>query len=144
MKKSASKLLIAILFVFLASSLINFKQEMIGHTQSGEDVDDWPMFRHDTQRTGCSTSTAPDTNATKWFYDATTEIDSAPAVANGRVIVGVSDGNVLAVNSTTGEKLWSYDTDAGGSTQLEKRLILHLWLATEKFFSDQWTANFIA
>jgi outer membrane protein assembly factor BamB len=115
-KKSASKLLIAILVVFLASSLINFKQEMTGHTQSGGDVDDWFMFRHDTQRTGYSTSTAPNTNATKWFYDAKTEIDSAPAVANGRVIVGVSNGNVLAVNSTTGEKLWSYDTYAGSNS----------------------------
>ena len=78
--------------------------------------DEWPMFRHDLQRTGYSTSTAPNTNAIKWFYNTTSEIDSAPAVANGRVIVGISNGNILAVNSTTGERLWSYDTGAGSNS----------------------------
>lgn len=77
---------------------------------------DWIMFRHDSQRSGYSTSTAPNTNETKWFYNTTTEIDSSPAVANGRVIVGVSNGNVLALNSTTGERLWLYDTGAGSNS----------------------------
>ena len=117
MKKSVLKLFFAIFVgAFLLSSLIHFEQGMIGHAQSGGVVDDWSMFRHDPQRTGYSASSAPNTNETKWFYNATTEIDSAPAVANGRVIVGVSDGNVLAVNSTTGEKLWSFDTEAGSNS----------------------------
>lgn len=117
MKKSVLKLFFTVLTVaFLVSSLICFEQEMTGHAQSGGVIDEWPMFRHDPQRTGYSTSTAPNTNQIKWFYNATTEIDSAPAVANGRVIVGVSDGNVLAVSSTTGKKCWSFDTKAGSNS----------------------------
>src|SRR5512136_651335 len=96
--------------VFAASCLIRIEQGMTGYAQLIVVEDEWSIFRHDPQRTGYSTSTAPDMNAIKWFYNTTSEIDSAPAVANGRVIVGVSNGNVLAVNSTTGEWLWSYDT----------------------------------
>jgi outer membrane protein assembly factor BamB len=116
MKKTASKLLSTVLVLFLASSLINIEQGINVQAQSSAVVDDWPMFRHDPQRTGFSMSTAPTTNMIKWFYNATTEIDSAPAVANGRVIVGLSNGNVIAVNQTTGEQLWSFDTYAGSNS----------------------------
>ena len=34
--------------------------------------------------------------------------DSSPAVANGVVYVGSVDGNVYALNASTGAKLWSY------------------------------------
>ncbi len=35
---------------------------------------------------------------------------SSPAVVNGVVYVGSGDGNVYALNASTGAKLWSYDT----------------------------------
>ena len=35
---------------------------------------------------------------------------SSPAVANGVVYVGSDDGNVYALNASTGAKLWSYTT----------------------------------
>jgi outer membrane protein assembly factor BamB len=72
------------------------------------------MYRNDLQRTGYSTSITPDGNNTKWFYNATAQINSSPAVADGIVVVGLSNGKVLAVNSTTGQKIWSYDS--GDST----------------------------
>ena len=40
-------------------------------------------------------------------------VHSSPAVANGVVYVGSDDGNVYALNASTGAKLWSYTT---GST----------------------------
>jgi outer membrane protein assembly factor BamB len=111
LRKSVVAMLV---LVFLTASCVNVA---VSAEPSGAVTgDDWPMFRHDLQRTGYSTSTAPDTSAIKWFYNTTSEIDSAPAVANGRVIVGVSNGNVLAVNSTTGELFWSYDTGAGSNS----------------------------
>jgi outer membrane protein assembly factor BamB len=116
-KKTARALFMAFFIVaFAVSSLVIFQWEISGFAQSVGVGDEWSMFRHDLQRTGYSTSTAPNTNAVKWFHNTTTEIDSAPAVADGRVIVGVSNGNVLAVNSTTGEWLWSYDTGAGSNS----------------------------
>ncbi len=38
---------------------------------------------------------------------------SSPAVANGVVYVGILDGNVYALNASTGTTLWSYATGAG-------------------------------
>ena len=37
-------------------------------------------------------------------------MESSPAVANGVVYVGSDDGNVYALNASTGAKLWSYAT----------------------------------
>jgi outer membrane protein assembly factor BamB len=83
------------------------------YADSIENSDSWPMFKHDPQHTGYSSSNAPNTNETKWFYNAS-GAGSSPAVANGRVIFLSARtsqyGSVLALNSTTGEKLWSYDT----------------------------------
>jgi outer membrane protein assembly factor BamB len=100
----------------VATSLVHFERGITIYAELVGAADDWPMFRHDPQRSGYSTSTAPNTNEVKWFYNTTIEIDSAPAVANGRVIVGVSNGDVLALNSTTGEKLWSFETGAGSNS----------------------------
>ena len=38
---------------------------------------------------------------------------SSPAVANGVVYVGSDDGNLYALNASTGAKLWSYATGDG-------------------------------
>lgn len=73
-------------------------------------ADTWPMFRHDPQHTGSSTSTAPNTNNTIWVYPTEASVVSSPAVVNGRVIVGLTDGEIIALNLTSGAKLWDYDT----------------------------------
>ena len=39
-------------------------------------------------------------------------VRSSPAVANGVVYVGSYDGNVYALNASTGAELWSYTTGA--------------------------------
>jgi outer membrane protein assembly factor BamB len=109
-------LLTVVLVVLLTSISFYFGHRLGAYANSTGDPDSWPMFRHDPQHTGYSTFTAPDTNEIKWFYNTTMEIDSSPAVANGRLIVGVSNGEILALNSTTGEKLWSYDTGAGSNS----------------------------
>ena len=116
-KKRIRVYLLTIILVVLVTSVSFYFEHRLGaYANSIEDPDSWPMFRHDLQRTGYSAFTSPDTNEIKWFYNTTMEIDSSPAVADGRVIVGVSNGNVLALNSTSGEKLWSYDTLAGSNS----------------------------
>ena len=42
-----------------------------------------------------------------------TRCHSSPAVANGVVYVGSNDGNVYALNASTGAMLWSYTTGGG-------------------------------
>ncbi len=51
--------------------------------------DGWPMFHHDAYKTGNSTSTAPNTNNTKWIYNLDgIFLESSPAVVDGRVYIG--------------------------------------------------------
>jgi outer membrane protein assembly factor BamB len=81
--------------------------------QSG--VDWWPMFRHDLNHTGYSTSTAPNTNNTIWSYRTGFTVRSSPAVADGKVYVGSSDysgsySKVCCLNATTGAHIWNYTT----------------------------------
>ena len=46
----------------------------------------------------------------KWSYTTHRNVTSSPAVANGVVYVGSWDGNVYALNASTGATLWSYAT----------------------------------
>ena len=43
-------------------------------------------------------------------------VESAPAIANGVVYVGSDDGNLYALNATSGAKLWNYTTSGGTSS----------------------------
>ena len=78
--------------------------------QSG--VDWWPMFRHDLNHTGYSTSTAPNTNNTIWSYPTGNPVRSSPAVSDGKVYVGSENGMVYCLNATTGSYIWNYTTGA--------------------------------
>jgi outer membrane protein assembly factor BamB len=75
-------------------------------------TDDWPMFHHDLQHTGHSTSTAPNTNNTLWSYTADGNIaDSSPAVVDGKVYIGSMNSMVYCLNAATGALIWNYTTD---------------------------------
>jgi outer membrane protein assembly factor BamB len=75
-------------------------------------TDWWPMFHHAPNHTGYSTSTrAPNTNQTLWKNQRGGWCDS-PAVANGVVYVGTGDGNVTALNASTGALIWTNKTNA--------------------------------
>jgi len=76
--------------------------------QSG--VDWWPMFRHDLNHTGYSTSKAPNTNNTIWKYTTGDRVISSPAVADGKVYVGSDDDKVYCLNASTGAHIWNYTT----------------------------------
>ncbi len=70
------------------------------------------MFRHDPQRSGYSISDAPNTNKTSWIYNSTYEIASSPAIADGKLIVIQSNGEVIALSTATGNIIWTYATNS--------------------------------
>ena len=45
-----------------------------------------------------------------WSYQTEATVDSSPAVANGVVYVGSDDGNLYALDVSTGALLWNYTT----------------------------------
>jgi outer membrane protein assembly factor BamB len=75
-----------------------------------KDVDWWPMFKHDLNNVGFSTSDAPDTNNVKWSKYLGDSV-SSPAVAEGNIYVGTSDKKVYCLDAETGNQIWSYSTD---------------------------------
>ena len=78
---------------------------------SEELVDWWPMFRHDLNRKGYSTSEAPNTSSIVWSHESCW-VDSSPAVVDGKVYIGSNDRNVYCLNASTGAYIWNYTTAA--------------------------------
>jgi len=87
-------------------------QGVLSGSGESEGVDWWPMFHHDLNHTGYSTSKAPETNRTLWTYTTGgSGVDhSSPAVADGKVYVGSLDFKVYCLNASTGSLIWSYTT----------------------------------
>ena len=49
----------------------------------------------------------------KWSYATGNSVRSSPAVTNGVVYIGSDDGEVYALNASTGALLWTYTAGAG-------------------------------
>ena len=100
-------LILSLIFLFVWALLFFDPFSSAG---GGLEVDDWPMFRHDSEHTGFSTSSAPNMNHTLWKYETGGQVWSSPAVIDGVVYVGSFDGSFYALNSSTGSMLWSFPT----------------------------------
>jgi hypothetical protein len=82
----------------------------LGIQPASADVDWWPMFHHDPNHTGTSTSIGPTTNNLLWRYTTGGAVFSSPAIVGGLVYVGSEDGNVYCLNAVTGSLVWRYTT----------------------------------
>ncbi|UCH88003.1 MAG: PQQ-binding-like beta-propeller repeat protein, partial [Thermoplasmata archaeon] len=84
------------------------------HSRNNQ-VDEWPMFRHDMRRTGNTTSRAPNINNIKWTHqtpitDYTWGYCGSPAVAGGLVFLGGQRPDVFrAIDAETGVQSWPYN-----------------------------------
>ena len=102
-------------------------------------VDEWPMFRHDLNHTGYSTSSTPDTVELLWSFSVSetlnatfAEISSSPAVVDGKIYFGTFEyyegqpcgkveGGVFCLDALNGEELWYHRT--GGEIYLSSPAI---------------------
>jgi len=77
-------------------------------------IDWWPMYQHDLQHTGYSTSKIPNNLASLWnFSDREDAYCSAPVVYDGMVFVNIfgpwiANGTLWALNETNGAPIWSF------------------------------------
>jgi outer membrane protein assembly factor BamB len=79
---------------------------------------DTMQYRYNAAHTGDYSPVAgsvPSNGQLLWNYTTGGSVESSPAVANGVVYVGSWDGNLYALNATTGANVWNYTT--GGSVQ---------------------------
>jgi outer membrane protein assembly factor BamB len=78
------------------------------HSVSG---DAWPVFRGDAQATGEAKSYLPDNLELLWrFTPPKGRFESTAAIAAGTVYVGGMDGNLYAVELSSGQKKWTLPT----------------------------------
>jgi len=83
--------------------------------QSAEELtDSWPVFRGDGQATGVAVGTLPETLELLWTFSTDDGgFESTAAIVDGSVYVGCLDGNLYAIDLTTGKKRWGFPTDLG-------------------------------
>jgi outer membrane protein assembly factor BamB len=118
LKALVPRIVLAVLLVSMLMLIFRFNVADVGEAEGAESigvaeiVDWWPMFHHDPNHTGYSTSTAPNTNHTVWTYTTDNWIAySSPSVVDGKVYVGSYDHNVYCLNASTGTHIWHYTTD---------------------------------
>jgi outer membrane protein assembly factor BamB len=71
------------------------------------------MFRGNLSHTGVYTAAGvPKLTGVKWKFHTNGYVISSPAVANGVVYVGSTDGNLYALDLGTGTQKWKFKTDA--------------------------------
>jgi len=70
-------------------------------------------FHGDAQHRGVYTGAGPTDHLTvKWQFATRGRVISSPALADGKVYVGSTDGNLYAVDAGTGEQKWKFKTGA--------------------------------
>jgi outer membrane protein assembly factor BamB len=71
--------------------------------------DDWPMYRHDTLRTGCTPVELDHRGLVPQWQAQVGGRPAPPIVAEGKVFVAlVSEGRVVALDAATGKWLWEF------------------------------------
>ncbi|MCX7912781.1 MAG: PQQ-binding-like beta-propeller repeat protein [Dehalococcoidales bacterium] len=97
------------LFLVLYHSNVLFGLSPVLESVSTEG--NWALFRYDPGRTGAvNAGNAVASGRLKWSFATGGAIHSSPAVVNGVVYFGSRDGNIYALNASTGEKIWSFKT----------------------------------
>ena len=87
------------------SEIRNLKSEI-------RNTEDWPMYRHDSRRSGAGTGQIPDTVKQQWSTVLGGRL-TQPVVADGKVFVAATDAHTIhALAAADGHKLWTFT--AGG------------------------------
>ncbi|MYG00283.1 PQQ-binding-like beta-propeller repeat protein, partial [Candidatus Poribacteria bacterium] len=73
---------------------------------------DWSSFRGNPQLTGVSESQLPEKLDLLWAFQTGDMIESTAAIVDSTVYLGVSDGNLYAIDANTGKSVWKYQTES--------------------------------
>jgi parallel beta-helix repeat protein len=108
----ATFLSLALLIVAFTPILLQIRVQVSGSTVSISQTYEWPMYRHDVSRSGCTVSPAPTERPTtiRWQVETGTSICSSPAVVEGKVYINAgcsSQRTVLCIDMDTGSVIWN-------------------------------------
>lgn len=110
MKKKIGNILVCMLVIsiIVPSAATNILENENKHNniKSFDDVDWWPMYGHDPQHTGASTSLAPNLKMMKWSYNTGSEIRfSSPVIVDNKLYIGT--GEIASKEALDFEKIKS-------------------------------------
>jgi len=116
---------IAPLWLVLTVTDVSVRGQMsnaISNASTNPSSADWTEFMRDNMQRWNPYETVLSVNnvdrlQVKWkdeFYLGGLIVESSPAVASGMVYIFSEDGNLYALNASTGAKLWSYATGSAG------------------------------
>jgi len=78
---------------------------------TNRESDDWPTFRHDTERSGAVKTTVQPTDLKRTWAAKLAGTLSAPVVADGKLFVALINAHsVCALDAATGRQVWSFTT----------------------------------
>lgn len=116
-----------------------------------EPATSWPSFRGGRYNTGYA-GDVPTTSAepsVAWTYEAGGPFWGSPAVVDGTVYVGSTDGSVYAIDAGMGERRWSVATDGrieatpavDGGTVYVGSYDMHLYALDAETGEPRWTRD---
>jgi len=75
-------------------------------------VDAWPMYHHDPQHTGFSTSSVESLDSILWGVGLDNHAGASLAIVDNCLYIGGGspNGSVYCFNATNGREIWQYDT----------------------------------
>jgi len=112
-REAVVSLLLVVLFLVSVFPMRTFSGAVDSQGGSGffgaqstvDPIDSWPMFHHDLNRTGYSTSVIHEYIESLWNYTTGGEVRCSPAVVDGKVFVGSGNGYVYALNASASTPL---------------------------------------
>ena len=114
MNACIKKIIISLVFILIigmnfisATSKIVQKEKQTNASIFDDDIDWWPMFHHDLNRSGYSTSTGPETNNVLWAFHVEDGAVSSPAIVDNKVYFGDDSKNLYCLDSDTGQEIWN-------------------------------------
>ena len=109
MKKNIIVLCVISIFLLTSTTVVSVAEQYT----TASTVDWWPMYHHDSQHTGYSTSTAPNTNNVIWSITEDNGGFGSPVVVEDRIFVNSMSysgdnykGNVYCIDARDGVIKW--------------------------------------
>lgn len=83
--------------------------------------DTWPIFRGDSQLTGCADGNLPKTLKPAWTFVTGAEINATAVIADQTAFVSSMDSHLYAIDLRTGTEKWRFRADG----ELEASPLIH-------------------
>ena len=95
-----------------ALALLGIPRRAFSRSPAAAPRSNWPVFRGDQTLSGFSRSALPPSPKLLWSFEAASE-PTSPVVEDGRVLFATKDGDLIALDLSTGKPVWRSKVEAG-------------------------------